>query len=42
MQRLPLLPAVLNGGPQPAEHEIYIKPPSLIHQERPSGGHSHG
>ena len=42
MQRIPLVPAVLNGGPQPAEHEILIKSPSLRHQERPSGGQLDG
>jgi len=42
MKRMPLAPSALTGGPLPAEREIFVKAPSLLHQERPTGGNEHG
>ena len=34
-QRSQFAPTPLNAGPRPAEHEIFLKPPSQGHHMRP-------
>ena len=42
--RIHAVPSALMTGPRPAEREVYVKPPSSLHNERPmiQGGEQDG